>query len=143
MMLKAAALGIAVIQAEGASPETLACADVVSLTILDALDLLKIRNASSRRCGHDFRRMQQNDRIPSKAHMDFSCVMPAWIAGIQTRRMRPETSMSIWIPALHAGMMTQSRGLPAQTESFQHPFFQRSSDGGLQLIVRPLRKRVA
>ena len=34
--------------------------------------------------------------------------MPAWIAGIQVRRMRPETSMSAWIPALHAGM-TQSR----------------------------------
>jgi len=35
-------------------------------------------------------------------------VMPAWIAGIQVRRIRPETSMSAWIPALHAGM-TQSR----------------------------------
>jgi hypothetical protein len=23
-------------------------------------------------------------------------VMPAWLAGIQTRRMRPEISMSIW-----------------------------------------------
>jgi len=31
-------------------------------------------------------------------------VMPAWIAGIQMCRMRPETSMSAWIPALHAGM---------------------------------------
>jgi soluble P-type ATPase len=41
MMLKAAALGIAVIQAEGGSPETLTCADVVSSTILEALDLLK------------------------------------------------------------------------------------------------------
>jgi hypothetical protein len=28
-------------------------------------------------------------------------VMPAWMAGIQVRRMRPETSMSAWIPALH------------------------------------------
>ena len=37
-------------------------------------------------------------------------VMPAWIAGIQIRTMRPETSMSAWIPALHAGM-TQSREL--------------------------------
>ena len=36
-------------------------------------------------------------------------VMPAWIAGIQARRTRPETSMSTWIPALHAGM-TQSSG---------------------------------
>ncbi len=34
--------------------------------------------------------------------------MPAWMAGIQVRRMRPETSMSAWIPALHAGM-TESR----------------------------------
>jgi hypothetical protein len=24
-------------------------------------------------------------------------VMPAWIAGIQARRMRPETSISTWI----------------------------------------------
>jgi hypothetical protein len=30
-------------------------------------------------------------------------VMPAWIAGIQVCRMRPETSMSTWVPALHAG----------------------------------------
>jgi hypothetical protein len=36
-------------------------------------------------------------------------VMPAWIAGIQVRRMRPETSMSTWVPALHAGT-TQRRG---------------------------------
>jgi hypothetical protein len=34
-------------------------------------------------------------------------VMLAWIAGIQIRRMRPEASMSAWIPAFHAGM-TQS-----------------------------------
>jgi hypothetical protein len=44
-----------------------------------------------------------------------SFVMPAWIAGIQVRRMRPETSMSAWIPALHAGM-TESRG----SEIFDH-----------------------
>jgi hypothetical protein len=37
-----------------------------------------------------------------------SFVMPAWMAGIQMRRMRPETSTSAWIPALHAGM-TESR----------------------------------
>jgi soluble P-type ATPase len=41
MMLKAAALGIAVTQMEGASPETLTCADVASSTILEALDLLQ------------------------------------------------------------------------------------------------------
>jgi hypothetical protein len=36
-------------------------------------------------------------------------VMPAWMAGIhQVCRMRPQTSMSVWIPALHAGM-TESR----------------------------------
>jgi soluble P-type ATPase len=40
-MLKAAALGIAVIQTEGASAETLASADAVSSNILDALDLLR------------------------------------------------------------------------------------------------------
>jgi hypothetical protein len=34
-------------------------------------------------------------------------VMPAWIAGIQAR-MRPETSLSIWIAALHAGMTERS-----------------------------------
>ena len=37
-----------------------------------------------------------------------SFVMPAWIAGIHVRRMRPETSMSAWIQALPAGM-TESR----------------------------------
>ena len=40
-MLAAAAIGIALIQEEGASAETLACADVVSSSILDALDLLR------------------------------------------------------------------------------------------------------
>jgi hypothetical protein len=30
--------------------------------------------------------------------------MPAWKAGIQVRMDAPETSMSAWIPALHAGM---------------------------------------
>ena len=39
-----------------------------------------------------------------------SFVVPAWMAGIQVCRMRPETSMSAWIPALHAGMTeTRSR----------------------------------
>jgi len=36
-------------------------------------------------------------------------VTPAWIAGIRFARMLPETSMSAWIPALHAGM-TELRG---------------------------------
>lgn len=40
LMLKSAALGIAVIQQEGASSETLIAADVVAASILDALDLL-------------------------------------------------------------------------------------------------------
>jgi soluble P-type ATPase len=40
LMLKAAALGIAVVLAEGAFGQTLAAADVVCTTILDALDLL-------------------------------------------------------------------------------------------------------
>jgi hypothetical protein len=34
---------------------------------------------------------------------DSAGVMPAWIAGIQARRMRPGTSMSTWVPAVHAG----------------------------------------
>jgi hypothetical protein len=29
--------------------------------------------------------------------------MPAWIAGIQAPRMRPDTSMSTGVPAVHAG----------------------------------------
>ena|ERR1700730_8347378 len=37
-------------------------------------------------------------------------VMPAGIAGIQVCRMRPETSMSTWVPALHAGT-TKSSGV--------------------------------
>jgi soluble P-type ATPase len=40
-MLAAAALGIAVVQVEGAAPETLAGADVVVPTAIDALDLLR------------------------------------------------------------------------------------------------------
>ena len=40
-MLKAAALGIAVTQREGMAAETAAGADVVSTSIIDALDLLK------------------------------------------------------------------------------------------------------
>jgi hypothetical protein len=39
---------------------------------------------------------------PTK-HENEDLVMPAWMAGIQDRRMRAETSVSIWIPALHAG----------------------------------------
>jgi hypothetical protein len=35
-------------------------------------------------------------------------VMPAWMAGIQARWMSSETSVSVWIPAFHAGM-TQAR----------------------------------
>ena len=41
MMLNAAALGIALIQTEGSASETLVSADVVSLSILDALELLR------------------------------------------------------------------------------------------------------
>ena len=40
MMLKSAAIGIAVIQAEGGSAETLSSADVVTPTISNALELL-------------------------------------------------------------------------------------------------------
>ncbi len=39
-MLKEAALGIAVVQAEGASTEAVLAADIISLKITDALDLL-------------------------------------------------------------------------------------------------------
>jgi hypothetical protein len=46
-------------------------------------------------------------RLLTEREME-SFVMPAWMAGIQVCGMRPETSMSVWIPALHAGM-TQSR----------------------------------
>ena len=40
-MLDAAALGIALIQREGGAAETIAGADIVALSILDALDLLR------------------------------------------------------------------------------------------------------
>ncbi|HQI81792.1 MAG TPA: ATPase P [Deltaproteobacteria bacterium] len=40
-MLRAAAMGIALIHEEGASARTLACADIVCTGILDALDLLR------------------------------------------------------------------------------------------------------
>jgi hypothetical protein len=47
-------------------------------------------------------------------------VMPAWMAGIQFARMLPETSMSAWIPALHAGM-TESRSC-TKTDRGPPPF---------------------
>ncbi|HTS21932.1 MAG TPA: HAD hydrolase family protein [Casimicrobiaceae bacterium] len=40
-MLAAAAVGVAVVQAEGASAETVASADVVAASVLDALELLR------------------------------------------------------------------------------------------------------
>jgi soluble P-type ATPase len=42
LMLHAAALGIALVQREGAAAETIAAADVVSLDAVDALDLLRL-----------------------------------------------------------------------------------------------------
>jgi len=47
--------------------------------------------------------------ISPTEHENADFVMPAWMAGIQIRKDAPETSMSIWIPALYAGM-TESRG---------------------------------
>ena len=41
LMLKAAALGIAVMQGEGAAAATLAAADIVAPAIIEALDLLR------------------------------------------------------------------------------------------------------
>jgi P-type E1-E2 ATPase len=41
-MLAAAALGIAIVQREGGAAQTVASADVVSVNILDALELLRI-----------------------------------------------------------------------------------------------------
>lgn len=40
-MLGAAAVGVALMQKEGVSAATLACADIVSASVLDALDLLR------------------------------------------------------------------------------------------------------
>jgi hypothetical protein len=53
-------------------------------------------------------------------------VMPAWMAGIQDPRMRPETSVSPWIPALHAGM-TQSRDLLELTGTHPASHFSKGS----------------
>lgn len=52
LMLESAALGVAVILAEGACARTLAAADVVCTSILDALDLLRspLRLAATLRC---------------------------------------------------------------------------------------------
>jgi hypothetical protein len=56
-----------------------------------------------------------------------SFVMPAWMAGIhQVLRIRPETSMSPWIPALHAGMTELSVALRL-TEAL-HPFIFEGAD---------------
>lgn len=43
-MLRSARLGVAVIGPEGASPETVAAADVVVNDVLDGLDLLRLRD---------------------------------------------------------------------------------------------------
>jgi hypothetical protein len=51
-------------------------------------------------------------------------VMPAWMAGTQVRKDAPETSMSAWIPALHAGM-TESRGSIGTDRGPSAPYFQR------------------
>ena len=51
--------------------------------------------------------------------------MPAWIAGIQVRRMRPETSMSIWVPALHGER--RNRGTFAKVYPIE-PGEQRNSE---------------
>ncbi len=40
-MLESAAVGVALVQAEGAAAETVAAADVVAASVLDALDLLR------------------------------------------------------------------------------------------------------
>jgi len=55
-------------------------------------------------------------------------VMPAWMVGIQIRRIRPETSMSAWIPALHAGM-TQSRSCTMTDRGALRPsYFQKEHE---------------
>src|SRR5262249_21147377 len=55
-------------------------------------------------------------------------VMPAWMAGLQIRRIRPETSMSAWIPALHAGM-TQSRSCTMTDRGALRPsYFQKEHE---------------
>jgi hypothetical protein len=50
--------------------------------------------------------------------------VPAWIAGIQARRMPPETSMSAWVPALHAGT-TGEETLPGLNRHPPSGYFQR------------------
>ena len=71
--------------------------------------------------------------------------MPAWMAGIQVCRMRPETSMSAWIPALHAGMTeTRSRtkndrGPPPflfSKEDPERPSRNQNRDRGLRMEDR-------
>jgi hypothetical protein len=63
-------------------------------------------------------------RSPKK-HENDDPVMPARMAGIQVRKTRPETSMSTWIPALHAGM-TQSRILLDLIEILRSGFSKES-----------------
>jgi hypothetical protein len=61
------------------------------------------------RQGCNQKKKQISPRSDSCAHAHLQnikmeiLVMPAWIASIQARRIRPETSMSAWISALHAG----------------------------------------
>src|SRR5262245_62144423 len=48
------------------------------------------------------------EKLPRPFHLTAFChavasVMSAWIADIQARRMCLDTSMSTWVPAVHAG----------------------------------------
>jgi|GEM_PF-2122741 len=63
--------------------------------------------------------------------------MPAGMAGIQVRRMRPETSMSAWIPALHAGM-TESRSR-TKTDRGPPPLVFSKEDTSTKFMIKNIR----
>jgi len=56
-------------------------------------------------------------------------VMPAWMAGTQVRKDAPETSVSAWIPALHAGM-TESRDSTLTDRNTSSLFFKGEHEEG-------------
>ena len=73
-------------------------------------------------------------RLPTENETS-NFVMPAWIAVIQGRGMRPETSRSAWISVLDAGIMHSRTGAPSLVFS-QHAKSRSTGRGFLALSLR-------
>jgi hypothetical protein len=61
--------------------------------------------------------------------------MPARMAGSQVRRMRPETSMSLWIPTFHS-RMTELRSRTELTQDLHPRIFEAVHKPGFRSCDR-------